>query len=124
MQTHSKHVLIVEDDELLLNMYRVVFEQHHYQVTTAADGQAALNVLQQTVPDVILLDVVMPKVGGLELLKTLKANDKLHNVPVVVTTSLTDTAVGAAAMTAGASKFIQKSEYRPEDVVKVVGQVL
>jgi CheY-like chemotaxis protein len=105
-------------------MYRVVFEQHHFQVVMASDGQSALDAIEQAMPDVMLLDIVMPKVDGLEVLQQLKANAKWQKIPVVVTTSLTDTATADAALAAGATKFIQKSEYHPEEVVKIVKQVL
>ncbi len=117
-------VLIVEDDELLRHMYQVVFEHEGFTVKVAGDGQSALVAVKQSLPDVILLDVVMPKVGGIEMLTKLSANRAWRHVPVVVTTSLTDTATAEAALAAGATKFIQKSDYRPEEVVKVVAATL
>lgn len=117
-------ILVVEDDELLLHMYDSIFSERGFKVELASDGQAALDILQTDVPDVILVDVVMPKVDGLALLKQIKLNDKLKHIPVVIITSLTDTVIANTALKAGAARFIQKSEHRPQDVVDIVSSTL
>lgn len=117
-------ILIIEDDELLLRMYESIFDEHHYQVCAVSNGAAALAQLAEVRPAAILLDIVMPKLDGLTLLKQLRADPATKTIPVVVITSLTDTATAEAAMAAGANRFIQKSEHRPVAIVEIVNNLL
>lgn len=116
-------ILVVEDDELLLRMYQREFQDHGYQVTVATDGQAGLKAAE-TMPDAILLDIVMPKLDGMTVLKALKANPKLKKIPVIVITNLTSSDEIALALDLGATRYIQKSDQKPKQVEETVREVL
>lgn len=118
------HVLIIEDDALLSHMYLKVFEAAGYKVTTADNGQDGLDAARASRPDVVLLDIMMPKLNGIETLKQFKADDKLKGVPIVVLTNLAGHNDVELALKLGAVKYLVKSENRPAQVEEVVQGVL
>lgn len=89
MSTRSKHVLIAEDDALLLGIMRRVLSKDGIRVSTARNGQEAIDVLDKDVPDLLLLDLLMPKVDGFAVLEHRKG--KKMTFPVVVCSNLSDT---------------------------------
>jgi CheY-like chemotaxis protein len=84
----SSMVLLVEDSKFLRMANEHVLSRAGYLVSTAADGEEALQVAKDKLPDIILLDMMLPKISGPEVLKTLKANPATKNIPVIVLTSL------------------------------------
>ncbi|HEX9894272.1 MAG TPA: response regulator [Gemmatimonadales bacterium] len=89
-------VLLVEDSPFLRYAARAVLQRRGYDVLEAADGQEALDLLARTRPDVILLDLVMPRVSGEEVLRALKNNPELARVPVVMLSPEPDSETGTA----------------------------
>jgi DNA-binding response OmpR family regulator len=88
----KKHILVVDDDPLISRMYEHKLTADGYDVDTAPDGKVALEKIQSKKPDLILLDVMMPKLNGVETLKAIKAEKKFSHVPVIFLTNLTDNA--------------------------------
>jgi CheY-like chemotaxis protein len=87
MAVHTK-VLLVDDSKFLRMANEHALSKAGYQVSTAADGEEALRVANDKLPDIILLDMMLPKISGPEVLKTLKANPATKDIPVIVLTSL------------------------------------
>lgn len=117
-------ILIVEDDQFILKMYKKKFEIKGYVVEVAHDGQEAMDKMQKLTPDLILLDIMMPKLNGLEVLDLMKKDQQLKNIPVIVLTNLSTSADAETALSKGAVKYIIKSEYTPTQVVDVAEKVL
>ena len=117
-------ILIVEDDALMSRMYQKAFSFEKYEVEMAADGEEGLEKVRPFKPTLILLDVMMPKKNGLEVLEELKANEGLKAIPVVMLTNLAGTADAETAMAKGAVKYIVKSEHDPKEVVDIVKEIL
>jgi CheY-like chemotaxis protein len=117
-------VLIIEDDELILRMYQKIFTAEGYEVEIASNGEEGLERARATKPNLILLDVMMPKLNGLEMLKQLKSIPEVEKIPVVVLTNLSGTADAETALSLGAVKFINKSDYRPKEVFDIVKEIL
>lgn len=113
-------ILIVEDDSLILRLYEKAFSFEKYEVATAADGAEALTKVKSFKPDLILLDIMMPKVNGLEVLKKLKADSATKKIPVVILTNLSDKKDAEKALSLGAKKYIVKADYKPKEVVDIV----
>jgi len=88
MNTPNQKVLLVEDSKFLRLTNERVLTKAGYEVCTAADGEEALSVAQAKLPDVILLDMMLPKLSGPEVLRRLKANPATADIPVIVLTSL------------------------------------
>ena len=87
MAVHTK-VLLVDDSKFLRMANEHALSKAGYQVSTAADGEEALRVANDKLPDIILLDMMLPKISGPEVLKALKANPATKDIPVIVLTSL------------------------------------
>jgi len=117
-------VLIVEDDPLISRMYQKIFTFEQFEVEVAANGEEALEKVVVFKPELVLLDVMMPKMNGLQVLEKLKENDQTKAIPVVMLTNLAGQQDAETALAKGAVKYIIKSEYEPRQVVEMVKEVL
>ena len=117
-------VLIIEDDPLMSRMYQKIFTFEKYEVEMAADGEEGLAKASSTSPTVILCDVMMPKMNGLEVLEKLKANDSTKHIPVVMLTNLAGQQDAETALAKGAVKYIIKSEHDPKEVSDMVKEII
>lgn len=117
-------ILIVDDDDMIRMMYQKIFVFSGFDADIAADGEEGVQKAQSVNPDLVLLDVMMPKMTGLQALEKLKANEKTKNIPVVMLTSLDGTQDAESALAKGAVKYIVKSEYEPKEVAAMVKEIL
>jgi len=117
-------VLIIEDDPLMIRLYQKVFKFEGYDVEVASNGEEGLQKVESFAPTLVLLDIMMPKMNGLEVLEKMKANEKTKKIPVVVLTNLAGQQDAETAIAKGAVKYIVKSEYEPKEVVKMVKEIL
>jgi len=117
-------ILIVEDDPLIIRMYQNAFKFIGYDVATAIDGQEGLEAANNLKPTIILLDIMMPKLNGLEVLEKLKENSETKNIPVIMLTNLAGTQDAERALTLGAVKYIVKSEYKPKQIVDMTKEIM
>lgn len=102
-------MLMVEDDEVLLRALYLVFRDDDYVITTATNGDTGLKIAQRIKPDIILLDLLLPKMSGFDFLKYIKAMPDLKNIPIVVLSNLGDQENIEKAKTSGAMDFFIKS---------------
>jgi len=119
-------VLIIEDDPILLKMYREKFERSGFEVTTAVEGEAGVFRALNDQPDFIVLDVMMPKMDGVQALKKLKENEKTKNIPVALLTVIPkDQAPGLNKELLGEIVFYwMKDTTKPSEVVADVTKYL
>jgi DNA-binding response OmpR family regulator len=117
-------ILIIEDDALLSKMYLSIFTSEKYEVETAADGQAGLDKARANKPTLILLDIMMPRLNGMEVLGKLKEDPELKDIPVVVLTNLAGDSDIQTALKMGAVNYIIKSEHKPKEVEEIVRGIL
>ena len=116
----AKTILLVEDDRFLRRVHEVGLRKHGFTVLTAVDGEDGLRQAQAERPDLVLLDLVMPKLQGFEVLRMLKAVPETAAIPIVVLSSLGGDADVQAALRAGAASYIVKTAVAmPELVAKV-----
>lgn len=113
-------VLIIEDDPFVQRFYKRLFDLGSYASTIAGSGQEGLEMAFESVPDLILLDVMMPGMNGLEVLEKLKKDARTKEIPVVMLTVLSDTETVKKAALLGASGYLVKSEIDPKDLVNKV----
>ncbi|MBT3538881.1 response regulator [Candidatus Parcubacteria bacterium] len=106
----KKIIFIVEDDEVLLRALYILFHEEDYTIATATDGQTAVSMAQRLNPDVILLDLLLPKMDGFEVLKALKADPKLKSTPVIVLSNLGDSDSIEKAKKLGSNDYFVKAE--------------
>lgn len=118
-------ILLVDDDPLLIRMYQKKLENDGYEVETANDGQEALDKVPKFNPDLILLDIMMPKMNGYDVLKNLKANSATSNIPVIVLTNVSATDEDVEkGMELGAISYLVKAGNRPSAIVSKVKEIL
>lgn len=87
MQDSTKHVLLVEDNDDNASIYQIVLEHSGYQVTRAADGEEALRIVAPLLPDLILMDISLPKLDGWQVTAAIKGNPVLKSIPIVAVTA-------------------------------------
>ncbi len=117
-------ILIVEDDPLISRMYQKIFTFEKYEVELAGDGEEGLEMAKKVDPTIILLDVMMPKMNGMQVLEKLKVDPSTKAIPVVMLTNLAGQQDAEDALAKGAVKYIIKSEYEPKQVVNMVKEIL
>lgn len=120
----SKKILIVEDEVILLDAYELVLKQQGYNVKTALDGQYALETVQEFEPDLILLDLRMPRVNGVEFLRQYKPADQHSEVKIIVFSNLDADKEIQEAYDLGAHKYILKAWASPNELIKMVRAIL
>lgn len=117
-------VLVVEDEEILLTGLKEELESGGYEVEGAGDGVEGLEKVKSFKPDLILLDLLMPKMDGMEMLQKLKADSETRDVPVVILTNLSDYEKISEALSLGAMDYLVKANYKLEDLLDKVRTVL
>jgi len=117
-------ILIVEDDPLMSRMYQKIFTFEGHEVVLAYNGEEGLEKAVKDRPTIILLDVMMPKMNGLQLLEKLKLDPTTKTIPVVMLTNLAGQQDAETAIAKGAVKYIIKSEYEPKQIVNMVKEIL
>ncbi len=119
-----KKILIVEDDLIVANIYRNKFSVEGYRVETALDGAAGLEKLRSFRPDAVLLDLVLPKMTGVELMKNIRSEPDFQQLPVIVFSNTYLTNMVQEAWKAGATKCLSKANCTPKQVLEVLRGVL
>jgi DNA-binding response OmpR family regulator len=117
-------VLIVEDDHFLLSMYATKFEKEDFQVLSAEDGEKGLRLATQEGPDIILLDIILPKMDGFEVLKKLKSQKETKDTPVLLLTNLSQQDDSKKGLSLGADDYLVKAHFMPSEVVEKVKKYL
>ena len=118
-------ILLVDDDALLLRMYQTKFENDGYEVMTVDDGDMVPAKIRKNKPDLILLDIMMPKVNGLEVLQRLKKSQETKKIPVVLLTNLGGSEADVEkGFSLGAVAYLVKADYTPKEIVQKVKELL
>src|SRR5882724_6302693 len=124
MADKRQKILIVEDEGPLSEVLKDRFENEGFDVLIANDGEKGLAVALEKQPDVILLDIIMPKIDGLTMLKNLRAHEAGKNIRVVVMTNVNDSKEVHEALANGARDFLVKSDWVIADLVTSVRRQL
>jgi CheY-like chemotaxis protein len=103
-------VLVVDDDINILALEQILFTRHGYDVEIANSGTKALELLNRVIPDVIVMDVMMPGISGIELCRQVRTMTHTRNVPIIIFSAKSDIDTIKAAKDAGATCFLSKSE--------------
>lgn len=113
-------VLVVEDTRLLRKIYSEKLQQEGYEVVSAGDGLEALDVLRSQPVDLVLLDLIMPKMSGLEVLETMKNDPRIEQVPVLILSNLGQQSDIERGLELGAVDYLIKNEAKPTDVAEKI----
>jgi len=120
----SKKILIIEDEEILLGLLQKKLKQEGYEVLIARDGKQGLRMMRKTKPDLILLDIVMPKMGGFEVMEEMGKDEDLKKIPVIIISNSGQPVELDKAKRLGAQDWLIKTEFGPQEVLdKVIKQI-
>lgn len=117
-------LLVAEDDQFYANLYRTKLEKEGFGVVTAANGKETLELLKQHSPNLIILDLVMPEMDGFEVLKKIKEEKNLRDVPVIILSNLGQQEDIDRAQALGVFKYIVKSNVSIHQMVESVEEAL
>lgn len=117
-------LLVAEDDQFYANLYRTKLEKEGFGVVTAANGKETLELLKKHNPNLIILDLVMPEMDGFEVLKKIKEEKSLHDVPVIILSNLGQQEDIDRAQALGVFKYIIKSNVSIHQMVESVEEAL
>lgn len=113
-------ILLAEDDIILSELYQDRLKQEGFNVIHASNGEDALNFVTEYSPSLIILDIMMPKMNGLDVLKALRDNPKTASIPVIIVTALVQEIEKVKKMMTQADAYIVKSEVLPADIIEEV----
>jgi DNA-binding response OmpR family regulator len=117
-------ILIIEDDISMLNMYEKLFTYEGFTVAIAEDGEKGMQKALESLPDIVLLDIMMPRKSGFQVLEDLKKEEKTKNVPVILLTNLSSESVISEAYALGAAGYLVKSQTPYDEIVAEVKKYL
>ena len=118
-----KTILIADDDPTIVLSLRYLLEQARYRVLEANDGQAALDVLQSELPDLILLDVMMPRLSGYDLCERVRESSTWRHIPIVMLTAMGSVIEARKGLALGADSYVTKP-YSTRELMDLIGKLL
>jgi two-component system, OmpR family, phosphate regulon response regulator PhoB len=117
--SEKTEILVVEDDKALSNLTCRVLEMYGFSVRAALEGREALRLVEERVPNVVLLDLMLPDISGFEVCEKLKREGRTAEVPVIMVTAMTDEQSRQRGMEAGAYAYVTKP-YDPDHLIEVI----
>jgi len=124
MLNNSRKVLVAEDDRFLRRAAEATLRRHGFNVVTACDGEEALRLARQEFPDIILLDLIMPKLQGFDVLRELKQDPTTSSIPVIILSNLGQEQDSKVATEMGAVDYWVKANIGPGEMAKRVEALL
>jgi len=119
----ARKILYIEDNEYNRKIVRQLVSHTPYQLVEAVDGESGVTVAQQELPDLILMDVQLPKMSGLDATRALKGDPRTRHIPIIVITSFSLSGDREKAAEAGADSYLAKP-YSPRELIALVRQYL
>ena len=120
----KRKILIIEDDFFIRELYERQFEKEGFVIDGALDGPEGLLKANKVQPDLILLDIMLPKMNGLDLLRTLKSKPETKDIPVILLTNLGQESVIKEGFQLGAEGYLIKSAYTPSQIIEEVKEFM
>jgi len=118
-----KNILLVEDDPFLVEIYSTKLKEGGFNIDVATDGEECLKKIEEKIPDIMLLDIVLPNYDGWEILRKITKDERLKTIKVVILSNLGQKEDVEKGMNLGAVKFLIKSHYTPSEVVEEVKKI-
>ena len=120
---NAKRILIVDDDQVIANIYLNIFRMEGYEAEQAGDGESALEMILKTPPDLVLLDLSLPGMSGVDLLKRIRSRPETAALPVIVFSNAYQASLMQAAWKAGTTRCLTKANCKPREMLEIVGKV-
>ena len=112
-----KKILIIEDEEFLVEMYKTKFELENFQVISAFSSEQAISILKKDMPDLILLDILLPEKSGIAFLEETKKIKNISKIPIIVFSNYDDSIAKDKAKQLGAEDYLIKTEFTPKQLL-------
>ena len=120
----AKKILLIEDEEIMINLLQKKLTQEGYQILVAKNGEEGLKTMRETKPDLILLDIIMPKKGGFEVMEAMQKDNELKEIPIIIISNSGQPVELDRAKDLGAKDWLIKTEFDPREVLdKVIKQI-
>lgn len=120
----AKKILLVEDEDIMINLLQKKLTREGYEVSAAKDGEEGLRAMRGIEPDLVLLDIIMPKMSGFEVLEEMNKDQNLKKIPVIVISNSGQPVELDRAQRLGAKDWLVKTQFDPKEVLeKVVAQI-
>ena len=119
-----KKILLVEDEEIMIDLLQKKLTKEGYEVSIARDGEEGLKLMREVKPTLILLDIVMPKMGGFEVMEEMAKEPELKKIPVIVISNSGQPVELDKAQKLGAKDWLIKTEFDPQEVIEKVKKQL
>lgn len=115
-----KKILIIEDEEIMLDLLKIKLTQSGYEISIARDGEEGLKLIKETKPDLILLDIIMPKMGGFQVMAEMQKDKKFKKIPIIIISNSGQPVEIDKAKKLGVKDWLIKTEFDPQEVIKKV----
>jgi CheY-like chemotaxis protein len=116
----AKKILLVEDEKIMINLLEKKLTQEGYDVRVAVNGEEGLKAMREEKPDIVLLDIIMPKLGGFEVMEEMGKDPVLKEIPIVIISNSGQPVELDKAKELGARDWLIKTEFDPQEVVEKV----
>ena len=119
-------ILLIEDEEIMIELLEKKLAQEGYEVSVARDGEEGLRLMREIWPDLVLLDIILPKMGGFDVLKEMNKNPSLKKIPVIIISNSGQPVELNKALKLGVKDWLIKTEFEPriliEKIIKQIGR--
>lgn len=119
-----KTILFIEDESMLQKTFQDLLTQEGYSILSALDGEIGFSMAKEKKPDLILLDLILPRMDGFEVLKALKEDEVTKGIPVIVLTNLESVQDIERALELGATTYLVKANYTLDEVLEKIRQII
>ena len=119
----TSRILIIEDDEDTNDLIRFVLEDSGFEAISAFDGESGCDLAQEETPDAIVLDLMLPRIDGIEVCRRLSSNDKTRSIPVIILTAKRELSTKLSSFVAGAKRFMTKP-FESEELISEINRTI
>ncbi|MEA2092908.1 MAG: response regulator [Patescibacteria group bacterium] len=120
MLENLKKVLVIEDEEIIREILQKKIKKEGYEVETAKDGEEGISKIKEIMPDIIILDIVMPKMDGFAVLEEMKKDENIANIPVIIVSNSGQPVEIDKVKEFGVKDWIVKTEFDPQEVINKI----
>lgn len=120
----SNKILLIEDEEIMLDLLQRKLAQEGYDISVARNGEEGLDMMKEFIPDLVLLDIIMPKKGGYEVMEEMSRDESLNKIPIIIISNSGQPVEIDRAQKLGAKDWLVKTDFNPQEVIAKVRKQL
>ncbi|MDD5144584.1 MAG: response regulator [Candidatus Pacebacteria bacterium] len=120
----NNKILLIEDEEIMLDLLQRKLAQEGYDISVARNGEEGLDMMKEFIPDLVLLDIIMPKKGGYEVMEEMSRDESLNKIPIIIISNSGQPVEIDRAQKLGAKDWLVKTDFNPQEVIAKVRKQL